>query len=87
MMKEIDIQISGCKVSQEQAQQIGQVLAQLDNPDTMVISRFNCATNACSPCCLKGTLGGKPGWEIYGETHGGRLKITVNNGAYIFIFS
>jgi hypothetical protein len=86
-MKEIDIQISGCDVSQEQAQKIGQLLAERDNLETMVISRFNRATNACSPCCLKGALGGKPGWEVYGENHGGRLKITVNKGDYIFIFS
>ncbi len=86
-MKEIDIKISGCNVSQEQAQKIGQLLARQDNPDTMVISRFNRAANACSPCCLKGALGAKPGWEVYGENHGGRLKITVNNGAYVFIFS
>ena len=86
-MKEIDIQISGCKVSQEQAQKIGLLLAQQDNPDTMVIARFNRVANACSPCCLKGELGGKPGWEVYGENHGGQLKITVNRGDFVFIFS
>ncbi|MEN8133904.1 MAG: AF1514 family protein [Thermodesulfobacteriota bacterium] len=86
-MKEIDIQISGCNVSQGQAQEIGQLLAEQDNPDSMVISRFNRAANACSPCCLKGALGEKPAWEVYGENHGGQLKITVNKGDYIFIFS
>jgi hypothetical protein len=86
-MKEIDIQIPGCNVSQEQAQKIGQLLAEQNNPDTMVVPRFNRAANACSPCCLKGELGEKPGWEVYGENHGGQLKITVNKGDYIFIFS
>ncbi len=86
-MREIKINISGRDLGQAEAQKIGQVIAESDNPDTMVISRFNRFTKGCSPCCLKGDLGGKPGWEVYGENHGGRLKITVNDGDYVFVFS
>ena len=86
-MQNINIHVSGESLSQQQAQQIGQLIAERDNPDTMVVSRFNRKANACSPCCLKGAIGTRPGWEIYGENHGGRLKITINDGDYVFIFS
>ena len=82
----INIKIDGT-VSQEMAQKRALEIAKQKNPDTMVISRFNRPANACSPCCLKDQIGNKPGWEIYGENHGGRLKINVNNGDYIFILS
>lgn len=87
MMKEINIRISDCEISQEQAQGMAQLIAERDNTETMAISRFNRRANACSPCCLKGEMGGKPGWEVYGENHGGRLKISVNDGEFVFIFS
>ena len=86
-VKNISINISGENLSQKQAQKIGQLLAEKNNPDTVVISRFNRIANACSPCCLKGEIGNRPGWEIYGENHGGRLKISINDGDYVFIFS
>jgi hypothetical protein len=86
-MQEISIKISGSKTTQPEAQQIAQIIAQRDNPETICISRFNRPANACSPCCLKQKIGNKPGWEVYGENHGGRLKVTVNEGDYIFIFS
>ncbi len=86
-MQTITIEISEYALSQEQAQNIAQIIAAQDNADTTAISRYNRFTNACSPCCLKGPLGDKPGWEVYGENHGGRLKISFNNGDYIFIFS
>ena len=86
-MQEIAVTIAGHVVSQEQAQAIGRLLAEAGNPETMVISRCDRLKNACSPCCLGGEFGDKKGWEVYGETHGGRLKISVNNGDYVFIFS
>ena len=86
-MLEINIRISGETVNQEQAQRIGQLIAEKENPDTMVLSRFDRRANACSPCCLKSMIGDRPGWEIYGENHGGRLKININDGEYVFIFS
>lgn len=86
-MKDIIVNISGDTLSQQQAQRIGQLIAEHDNPEAIVISRFNRLANACSPCCLKGEIGHKPGWEVYGENHGGRLKISINDGDYVFIFS
>jgi len=86
-MKKISVTISGCTISDQQAQEIGQLLAGGSNPDTYVVSRYNRLTNASSPCCLKGKIGEKPGWEVYGENHGGQIKIDVNDGDYIFIFS
>lgn len=86
-MQEIKISVVGKEISQAEAQGLGQVIAQTDNPETMAISRYNRLANSCSPCCLGGHLGNKPGWEVYGENHGGRLRISINDGDYIFIFS
>ena len=86
-MKEIRITLEGDTLSQKEAQDKAESIARQDNPDTMVISRFNRPANACSPCCLKEPIGDKPGWEVYGENHGGRLKITVNDGEFVFILS
>lgn len=86
-MKEISVRISGYPVSREEAQEIGRLIAAKDNPETTVLARYNRETNSSSPCCLKGKFGDRPGWEVYGENHGGRLKINVNDGDYIFIFS
>ena len=87
VMKEIKITISGTSISYEEAQRIGRMVAERDNPEAMAIARFNRQTNSCSPCSLMGDLGGRSGWEVYGENHGGRLKIIVNGGDYIFIFT
>ena len=84
-MKNIEITISGEPIDQKQAQMMAQIVAEGENPESFVISRFSKPDNACSPCCLKSDLGGKPGWEVYGENHGGRIKISVNNGDYVFI--
>ncbi|MFC1524079.1 AF1514 family protein [Thermodesulfobacteriota bacterium] len=86
-MQEINITISGQDINQEQAQKLARILAEQENPETMIISRFNRIADACSPCCLKGNIGEKPGWQVYGENHGGRKIINVNNGEYVFIFS
>lgn len=86
-MKEIFVKISGDPISREDAQEIARLLAAKENPDTCVVSRYNRLTGTASPCCLKGNFGDKPGWEVYGENHGGRLKIDVNDGDYIFIFN
>ncbi len=86
-MQNISIQITGCPLTQEQAQKICRLIAEDGNLETEAVARYNKALNACSPCTLKGNLGDRPGWEVYGENHGGRLKISVNNDQYVFIFS
>ncbi|MCK5339441.1 MAG: AF1514 family protein [Desulfobulbaceae bacterium] len=86
-VKEIKINISGADISQQQAQKIAHLLAERDHPETFVVSRYNRLADACSPCTLGSDIGDKPGWEVYGENHGGRLKISVNDGDYVFIFS
>lgn len=86
-MRKIEILVGGHELGQKQAQELSRILAEEENSESVCLARYNRRANACSPCCLQGRLGDKPGWEVYGETHGGRLKVTVNNGDYIFIFS
>ena len=88
-MRKIDLEINGEDgvPEWEQAVAAAEEIARQGNPETMMIARCNRLTNSCSPCALGGDLGGRPGWEVYGETHGGRLKIVVNGGIYTFIFT
>ena len=86
-MREIELTLTGCELDWELAAGISTMIATRQNSETMMIARYNRLTNACSPCCLKGNLGGKPGWEVYGESHGGRLKVIVNGGDFVFIFT
>ena len=86
-MREVDFSLEGYELDWNLAADIATLIARRENPDTMMIARCNRLTNSCSPCSLSGDLGGRPGWEVYGETHGGRLKITVNQGVFVFIFT
>lgn len=86
-MREIEIEVRGYQISQPQAQEFGRLLAEKENLETVCVARYDREADASSPCCLKGAMGDKPGWEIYGESHVGRLKITVNHGEFVFIFS
>jgi len=86
-MLDVEIRISGYELDQAEAQKMAEQIAIHDNPEAICVARYNRLANACSPCCLKSSLGDKPGWEVYGENHGGRLKITFNEGDYVFIFS
>ncbi len=86
-MQEVKINISGYCISRDKAQDIARVVALEENLDPIVIARYNRQTNACSPCSLGYNIGDKPGWQVYGENHGGRIKIDINNGEFVFIFS
>jgi len=86
-MKEIEIDLKGVDISQETAQEMSRLLAREGNQECTVIARRNRQQNSCSPCALGGDLNGRPGWEVYGETHGGRLKVSINQGDYVFIWT
>lgn len=62
-------------------------LALQENPEAEIISWKNRENNSQSPCCLNCEFDGVEAWEVYGANHGGRLKIVVNNGLYVFIAS
>ncbi len=86
-MQEIEIEVNGHDVDFSLARKLARAIAEIDNPETDLISWCNNRENTVSPRCTCGEVCARPGWEVYGENHGGRLRITVNNGDYIYIFS
>ncbi len=86
-MKEISITISGYRLDYAAARDITQVIAERDNPDTMLMAWFDSKLNRQSPPVVECSPEGLPGWEAYGKNHGGRLRISINDGEYVFIYT
>ncbi|MDH3347973.1 MAG: AF1514 family protein [Desulfobulbaceae bacterium] len=84
-MKEINLTISGLELDFDTARAMATTLAEQDDQETMLVAWYDESTNNHSPCCVKCQIGDTPGWEVYGRNHGGRLRIDINDGAYIFI--
>ncbi len=86
-LDDIHLTVDGCDLDQDLARALAQKLAERENPDTFLVSWYNRRRNSHSPCCLGCVIGDRPGWDVYGENHEGRVRLTVNDGEYVFIFS
>lgn len=86
-MKDIYISVDGLALGYDLARNIAKTLAKRDNEETVLIAWFDRGKNTHSPSCVKCQIGDKPGWEVYGKNHGGRLKIIFGDGEYVFIYS
>jgi hypothetical protein len=86
-MKDIQIIIGSGESDFESACKEVRAIAEKNNTEAAILSWHNRDDNTHSPCCLKCDFGGIPAWEIFGKNHGGRLKIVVNDGQYVFITS
>lgn len=71
----------------EKARAQARLVAEKVNPEAEIISWHNRDAQTQSPCCLGCEFDDAPAWEVYGRNHGGRLKIVVNDGQYVFIVS
>ena len=86
-MENITLQINGIQPDFDQARNIAAVLAQNNDDDIMLISWNDRTRDMHSPSCLQCEIKDTPGWEVYGINHGGRLRISINDDDYVFIFS
>lgn len=86
-MKNIQITLGSDNADFESARKEARIIAEKDNSEAEILSWHNRDANTQSPCCLKCDFDGTPAWEIFGKNHGGRLKIVVNKGQYVFITS
>jgi len=86
-MIEILVSISGMEVGFDLARELGRSLAEKGDPETMLVAWEDKRNRKHSPSCVKCDIADEPGWLVYGRNHGGRLKIDVNAGEYVFIFS
>lgn len=84
-MREVGLKVSGMELDFETAQVLAQTAARCYAEDAMLLAWFDRERGKESPEvpeCQR-----KPGWIAYAESHGGDLKIDVNRGAYVFIFT
>jgi hypothetical protein len=86
-MRSINLEMIGPDLNFETARRRAAALASEENPETMLISWSDGVRGVHSPQCLKCEIHGRPGWDVYGENHGGRLRIRVNSDRFVFIFS
>lgn len=86
-MQPVIVELSGYEVDFEQARQMAELLALRDNEFATLVSWNDRAKGVHSPQCLKCEIKGDPGWEVYGRNHEGRLRISFNDDAFVFIYS
>jgi len=93
VFKKISLSIFGSFVADfDTLRAVSRIIARKRNPDTQLIGWYDRNLNRCSPrgvdtcddICMP--EGREPGWEKYAKTHGGDLKIDINNGDYVFIY-
>jgi len=86
-MKDILIAITGVGLDFEMAQSMARIIAQQENGETDCLAWFDARQGRQSPGGVQCEIKGRPGWEVYGESHGGRLRISFNDGEYVLIHS
>lgn len=86
-MKERNLYVEDSDLDFDSALEMARDLAAKENEETMLIAWFDRQRNKHSPAAVFCEINGRPGWEVYGENHQGRIKIIINNRQYVFIFS
>ncbi|MDG4476261.1 AF1514 family protein [Thiovibrio frasassiensis] len=86
-MKDILIAITGMDLDFATARNMAKIIAQQENGETDCLAWLDARRNSHSPGSAQCEIKGRPGWEVYGESHGGRVKISFNLGEYVFIQS
>ena len=86
-MKDVLIAITGADLDFEMARSMAKIIAQRENGESDCLAWSDSRKKKHSPSCVQCEIKERPGWEVYGENHGGRLKIIFNEGEYVFIHS
>jgi len=86
-MKDILIAITGADLDFDSVRNMAGIVARQENGETDCLAWFDGPRNTHSPGSVQCEIKGRPGWEVYGENHGGRVRIIFNQGEYVFIHS
>ena len=86
-MQDIQLSLTGMDVNFETYREITGLLAAQGDEETMLVAWSDRGRGNHSPCCVKCQIGAEPGWEVYGRNHGGRLRFSINNDEYVFIYT
>jgi hypothetical protein len=89
-MKDVMISIKGFDLDFERARHLTTALAREANADTDLVAWFDRRLGRSSPSVDPQYACGtpdRPHWEKYGMSHGGQLKVIVNEGDYVMIYN
>ncbi|MGV1098476.1 AF1514 family protein [Thiovibrio sp. JS02] len=86
-MKDISIAITGESLDFDQARAVAKALAERGNAEASLVAWLDGKAGRHSPCCVRCEIGNRPGWEVYGENHQGRVRIVINDREYVFIYT
>ncbi len=85
-MDTIDIITGGMKPDYDLAARLATAVAEniLDQP--MLLCWNDRDRDRHSPGGVMCEIKGQPGWEVFGETRGGQLRVSINKDDYVFIY-
>jgi len=86
-MQRIEIDIRGFEVNFDLAREMARLVAEQENDMATLVSWNDAVRDIHSPQCLQCEIKGDPGWEVYGRNHEGRLRISINNDTFVFIYT
>ncbi len=85
-MQKKNLEITGDPLEFDEARRQAEMTAENDLSYPMLISWCDTKRKKHSPACLKCQFEDRNGWEVYGENHGGKLRISINQDEYVFIY-
>lgn len=86
-MERIECRFAGVVIDFEQAKAVAKIVAERENEFATLMSWCDRDKRRHSPHCLQCDIKGDPAWEVYGRNHDGRLRISIDNDRFVFIFS
>ena len=86
-MEKISIKIEGRKLHFDLANAMALAIAEDNEEEPMLICWNDRGRDMHSPSGVMCEIKGAPGWEVYGENHGGQLRISINDEEYVFIYA
>jgi len=86
-MKPIALTLAGQELDFDLGRQLGNAIALAGNEEACLVSWGDNLRHLHSPSNLQCEIRGEPGWEVYGRSHGGRLRISINQDALVLIYS
>ncbi|MFW8601188.1 AF1514 family protein [Desulfobacterota bacterium M19] len=85
-MRDINLKVEGKALDYRRAADLAEARAEREIPGAMLIAWNDRKRDLHSPSCLKCEINNKAGWEVYGHNHGGRLRISINDDDFVFIY-
>jgi YHS domain-containing protein len=84
-MQNVGLIVNGLELEFESAQALAKVAANHLVAGAMLLAWYDRPREKESPEVPECT--GKPGWIAYAEGHGGNIRVDINHGEYVFIFT